>query len=1022
MTTRNGSREKSVQGRADAGDWAQSADVIGDAPFAFMVNLGIPTDSLIPWSPIYPNRRDTILKRFSRQETMVAAAIYTLKTRAMTLNYEVDGPPRAKNYAQDMLNNPGMGDSLITVTGKLVDDLLTADNGAFLEVWRAGDVRDEQSPVVGFGHLDSRQCWRTFDPEYPVVYTNPQTSERHRLHRNQVIFTADNVQPVELARGIGFCLTRDSTVMMADGKHRRIIDLVRAKSTEEVITLDANGRLVTRPITGWHIHPKGDRRLVNIRGQWAQSCGGKRRRNSWVTEDHQIQTLDGWRAASELQNGDAILTGIPALSRQQIELVIGTVLGDASIIKGKNSFTPRMSMGQQLAQEEWYRIKECALSEFGWKSRYYRNMVNGQTKINPSFEWLREAFYKDGRKIIPIALIREYLSPLLMAAWYMDDGWINHREPNQRNRRPSVFIGTSGAQPEEVDAVAELLTQSGYECHSVKSRNVDRKDIKFTVIGTAHLMDDIAPYVPPSMRYKIPYGSRPFDISLWELDPAGVFVDTAIVSYDNPPSASTVYCIDVEETHNFISAGIVVHNCAMSRVYQWSHVMRSMMTYKDEKISGQFTRAIGFVSGVTKQQLKAGLDQTQAESEDSGFLVYRGIPIFASPGMVAGTEMKMMLQDLASVPDGFDFWNDTTLYAYILAWVFGTDARDFWPATVSGATKADATVQNMKARGKGIGWIIQTLEWIYRQALPAAVTFEYDYADDEQDFMQAQIQEKRTAILHSLKTDGAIQSWEERGLAIAEGIIDGRVLETLTPPATSDTTPENVPAPVAAPDANQPDTPAQDAQAPGSEQTASSQKTINSFQSSFRSTIRGLWSGALSITSASSALESAIRRGLTEAWLEGAGECGITEADMTTEEWGTLNIAIVNQFGYLPGLISDIVMNSKLNEGALAPLLDRADLWINQYNAVRAQAQSMACSDKKARWIYGDSISHCADCSRVEGKVYRLSVWAKYGWQPQSKDLQCGGWKCACSFELTDDPVTKGRPPALAGRKSHVHD
>ena len=122
--------------------------------------------------------------------------------------------------------------------------------------------------------------------------------------------------------------------------------------------------------------------------------------------------------------------------------------------------------------------------------------------------------------------------------------------------------------------------------------------------------------------------------------------------------------------------------------------------------------------------------------------------------MTAGSELKMVLQDLASVPDGFDFWDDITLYAYILAWVFGTDAREFWPATVSGATKADATVQNMKSRGKGIGWLIETMEWVFRHILPATAKFEYDYTDDEQDFMQAQIQEKRTGILSSLNKTG----------------------------------------------------------------------------------------------------------------------------------------------------------------------------------------------------------------------------------------------------------------------------
>lgn len=647
----------SIQSRADKTEFYSDGDVVSGMPFAYIVNVGQAGDSMIPWQPIYPNGRDIQLKNFSRQETMLSSAIYTLKTRAQTLNFEVNGPKRARDYALDVLNNPGLGDSFIDLTGKLVDDLLTADNGAFLELWRAGNPRDENSPVVGMGHLDSRQCWRTFDPEYPVIYTNPETHERYRLHKNQVIMTADNIQPVELARGIGYCAT--------------------------------------------------------------------------------------------------------------------------------------------------------------------------------------------------------------------------------------------------------------------------------------------------------------------------------------------------------------------SRAIQWARVMRSIMTYTDEKISGRFTRAVGFVSGMTTHHLKKGLTQNQENADDAGYVVYNGIPFFAAPGMSAGTELKIVLQDLASIPDGFDFEMDVTLYAYILAWVFGTDARDFWPATVSGATKADASVQNMKARGKGIGWIIQTLESMFRRGLPASVTFEYDYSDDEQDMMQAQIQQQRVTILSTLVRDGAIEPWEERALAIAEGIIDGEVLDSLTPPATSDDTAEN--APDAQESGDQADDQAEDDQKPEQAESEAAAKTLASFQQSINSAVRGLWSGALSILSAHQAMNSAIARGLNQAWIEGAGECGIQEGDLTDEEWAALNLEIFNQQSYVPGFLNAIVTGSEANGGAIDPLFSRAELWVNQYNHVKGMAKLSACADQKLIWVLGKTEKHCPDCSRAAGKVYRGSTWAKNGWETQSPRLACGGHRCDCHLDPTDEPITKGRPIILGG-------
>ena len=671
MNNRNGLDNKSVQGRAHAAEWAQASDLAGDAPFSFLVNIGTRLDEIPAWNPIYPNGRDAFLTRWSRQETMMASAIYTLKTRIQTLNYEVSGPTRARNYALDLLDNPGLDDNIMSFTGKVIGDLLTADNGAFIELWRLGNYRDDTSPIVGFGHLDSRQCWRTFNPEYPVIYTNPQTYERFKLHRNQVLMTADNVQSVELARGIGYC--------------------------------------------------------------------------------------------------------------------------------------------------------------------------------------------------------------------------------------------------------------------------------------------------------------------------------------------------------------------AVSRAVQWTRIVRSIMNYTDEKISGRFTRAIGLVSGITKNQLKKGLEASRDDAEDAGFFVYQGIPIFASPGMTAGSELKMVLQDLASIPDGFDFWDDITLYAYILAWVFGTDAREFWPATVSGATKADATVQNMKSRGKGIGWLIETMEWVFRHILPATAKFQYDYTDDEQDFMQAQIQEKRTGILSSLNKIGAIESWEVRALAIAEGIIDGELLETLTPPAESGDTADNAPD-----DEGMVDSQA-DEEATDTEDNAASNadgegdnmasKTEATFRDGLRSAVRGLWSGDLSLVSGYDALQSTIRRHLTQAWLAGAAQCGIKQADLTDSEWASLNNEIIAQYGYLPGLVADVINNSQANGGSLEPLYTRLDLWVNQYNRVLAMGQASACADQKMIWVLGATEEHCTDCARASGRVYRMSVWQKYGWQPQSPGLECGGWRCDCRFEVTDESITPGRPPALVGpgAKAHVH-
>jgi hypothetical protein len=80
------------------------------------------------------------------------------------------------------------------------------------------------------------------------------------------------------------------------------------------------------------------------------------------------------------------------------------------------------------------------------------------------------------------------------------------------------------------------------------------------------LSEAIAPYVPPSMRYKLHPDVEavvPFDHSLLHVGAPEVLFDEVQVEdeTDRHSAGQTFFCIDVEETHNFVTAGGVVHNC-----------------------------------------------------------------------------------------------------------------------------------------------------------------------------------------------------------------------------------------------------------------------------------------------------------------------------------------------------------------------------------------------------------------------------------------------------------------------------
>ena len=189
----------------------------------------------------------------------------------------------------------------------------------------------------------------------------------------------------------------------------------------------------------------------------------------------------------------------------------------------------------------------------------------------------------------------------------------------------------------------------------------------------------------------------------------------------------------------------------------------------------------------------------------------------------------------------------------------------------------------------------------------------------------------------------------------------------------------------------------------------------SSFRSGVRSSVRGLWSGVLSQSDFTSAMKSAIKRNLTNAWNEGAVECSIQEDELSEDEVKARDAFIDEQYGYISGFAEAIRESDKISGEKLQPLFDRAEMWINRYPDARNQAKVLTCKNQKLRWILGPTESHCPDCSKYSNKIYRASAWDSVGARPQSQSLACHGFRCRCRLEVTTSRASRGQPPAPTG-------
>jgi hypothetical protein len=180
--------------------------------------------------------------------------------------------------------------------------------------------------------------------------------------------------------------------------------------------------------------------------------------------------------------------------------------------------------------------------------------------------------------------------------------------------------------------------------------------------------------------------------------------------------------------------------CAVSRCINAAQNLIDIARYKQEKLGSRPPRQIIVGKGITATQIAKAFAVANAQMDSQNLSTFSKTVVLGTQDSNVGLE----LIDLASVPDGFDENTGTNLGVYIVALAFGTDARDFWPATSSGATKADALVQHMKARGKGTAQILQVLtEQLNNKFLPPELRVVFDLQDDEEDDLQAEVRGKR---------------------------------------------------------------------------------------------------------------------------------------------------------------------------------------------------------------------------------------------------------------------------------------
>ncbi|MHC4214104.1 MAG: hypothetical protein ACYSWP_12095 [Planctomycetota bacterium] len=196
--------------------------------------------------------------------------------------------------------------------------------------------------------------------------------------------------------------------------------------------------------------------------------------------------------------------------------------------------------------------------------------------------------------------------------------------------------------------------------------------------------------------------------------------------------------------------------CAVSRVIGSSEILIKINKYKNEKLDDLPEAGLLIFNNVLPDRWNDAKANYARETRRLGQEHWRNVmTLFGlDPAQAATAD----LISFSNLPEAFNELESTNTYINILALAFGVDTREFWPLSGGNlGTATESEVMHQKARGKGVGEVISMIERILNwKVLPESATFFFDFQDDQEDLLGADIDEKRTNTIMSM--------WQPDGL------------------------------------------------------------------------------------------------------------------------------------------------------------------------------------------------------------------------------------------------------------------
>ena len=364
------------------------------------------------------------------------------------------------------------------------------------------------------------------------------------------------------------CFNYSTRVQLADGTTEKIGKIVNNKMDVEVLSYDPEtDRIVPRKVANWFNNGPAEQFLQFT----VEKSGGNGKSQFAATPNHLIRTPGGWTEAGDLIAGDRVLATEPhRLSDQQFQVVLGSLMGDGNLSpnrQGRNG--ARFRLGHGAKQAEYLEWKTTLMGNIGHSVS--ENAKGARfvdfTPLPELAELQRAVYLGDGKKFLSEEYLKS-LTPLALAIWYMDDGSFTVRSKGLQQRTE----GGSGRIEICVEAISEgsrmrlrdyLRDTHGLDVRLRVAGAAGKAVLVFSTAATTKFQEMVAPYMAPSMEYKLlPRFRGQSSVSPQFVELTQRLVPARILDVHVKPHTRSMnrFDLEVEGNHNYFVDGVMVHN------------------------------------------------------------------------------------------------------------------------------------------------------------------------------------------------------------------------------------------------------------------------------------------------------------------------------------------------------------------------------------------------------------------------------------------------------------------------------